>query len=179
MASARRFALRDGTAAAHRALEDLVGPLDSEAGYRRYVNGLYAGRAPVEAALAAADWPAEFGDWRPVMLAPLLRQDAADLGDAAPPPTDAYVIADGASGLLGVLYVLEGSALGAQLLVKQARAMGLSEAFGARHLSVQAGTMTSWTRFLSVLDAADGFDEERAVASANTVFGFLRRAMTG
>jgi heme oxygenase len=54
---------------------------------------------------------------------------------------------------LGVLYVTEGAALGARLLVLRARALGMSETFGARTLSHQAGDLAPWRRFSTALES--------------------------
>ncbi len=175
--SERRFALREATGGAHAALEADVGGLASAAAYRRFVAGLYAGRAPVEAALATAAWPDELGGWRPQAIAADLAADLADLGVAVSPPGEPFALGDTVSDLLGAAYVLEGSQLGAKLVRKEAEKLGFSANFGARHLAAQTGTSGGWTRFMAVLDQADGYDPAIAASAANRVFAWLRSAM--
>ena len=57
----------------------------------------------------------------------------------------------GEAELLGALYVLEGSALGARLIMKSAQALGLGATFGARHLAAQAGDALAWRSYLDLL----------------------------
>lgn len=167
----RRFVLRDRTAAAHAMVETLVGTLVSLASYQRYVSGLHRFRAPVEAGLSTASWPDAFGTWRPLMLAETLRQDMADLGLPAvvppaptPPPSDM-------AGLLGLLYVLEGSALGAAVLLPRARALGLGAAFGARHLALQTDAAArNWQSFVALMETADPLDIDAIVGAAENGF---------
>ncbi len=61
---------------------------------------------------------------------------------------------------LGVLYVTEGAALGARLLVLRARALGMSETFGARTLSHQASDLTPWRRFSTALESCQTTAEQ-------------------
>ena len=167
----RRFVLRDRTAAAHAMVESLVGTLVSLESYRRYVCGTWKFRAPVEAGLAAIAWPEGFGAWRPIMLADWLRQDLADLGLPDPePPAPAPPPADMA-GLLGLLYVLEGSALGAAVLLPRARALGLGAAFGARHLARQTGAAArNWQAFVALMEACGPLDLDATVRAAESGF---------
>lgn len=74
------------------------------------------------------------------------------------------------SSLMGMIYVVEGASLGAQILVKQASLLGLGEEFGARHLFVQSGSLDNWKVFLSLLDKTPAFDKEQAVDSARNLF---------
>ncbi len=89
---------------------------------------------------------------------PLLRLDLADLC-VTPPPVDAEPVfaaerpVDMATAL-GWLYVAEGSRMGAALLRKEAAKLGLSDAFGARHLApAPEGPATQWRAFVAALDA--------------------------
>lgn len=162
--SHRRQFLRTRTSSAHEALDASVGALDSLPRYRRYLKGLHAFRVSAEA-LA----PVAVGDWRPGRIAGLMRADMADLGVEPAPPVPMPQI-DGGSGALGLLYVLEGSALGARLLRRQAAALGLGPSNGARHLEAQAGSLDGWHRFLAILDTAPDFDDAAAAAAAESAF---------
>lgn len=162
--------LKAGTTAAHGALDALIGALDSPAAYRRYLRGVHAFRAPLEERLATIDLAPWMGHWRPSRIAHHMSLDLRDL-DLAPLeiPEDGDLSYDVAS-LFGTLYVLEGSVLGAQLLRRQARALGYRGDRGARHLEVQAGALKSWKEFIEILDNTPRIDLERAACAARETF---------
>lgn len=175
--NSRRFALKAATEAEHRQLDRTVSDLTTPAAYARYLRGLAMGRLPIEAMLTALDWPAAFGGWRPLEIAGALRDDLADLKLDVPPMRAEPATSD-VSALLGLLYVLEGSALGARLVYGRARALGFSESYGARHLAMQSdGPPLNWKAFLGVLDDAAPFDEARAAAAAKGAFARMQAAM--
>lgn len=174
--SSRRHLLRLRTAGAHAALDELVGDLDSLDSYRRYLRGLHAFRVSAERALDAglAHAPAAFARLRPTRIVESMRADMADLGST--PVTEAALVAPATpSELVGLVYVLEGSALGARLLKRQAAALGLGPQYGARHLAVQAESLDTWHGFLTVLDALDPFEDAEAVAAAEAAFASARQ----
>lgn len=78
--------------------------------------------------------------------------------------------------LMGTLYVLEGSILGSQVLLKRALQLGLSDTHGARHLALQSGGIDEWRRFLAVLEVAEPFDLERAATASLATFTAAERA---
>jgi len=173
-ANARRFALRDQTRTNHESLDTLVGGLTDRAAYARYLRGMTLFRGHADAQLAAIAWPAD-GPARPHPLHAALLADMADLGlvpDVAPLPA---LPVGGVSACFGAVYVLEGSALGAKLLRRQAEALGLDAAFGARHL-VQQTQGGGWAPFLAALDAVSDYDEDQAVAAARATFASARAA---
>src|SRR4051812_21778067 len=116
----RRFFLREATSQTHAMLETAVGALVSLEAYRRYVGGMHAFRAPIEQAWASWRWPEGFGAWRPIGIAPLLAEDLRDLQTANAPrearTSCCPAVSNDVSELVGTLYVLEGSALGARIL---------------------------------------------------------------
>lgn len=75
------------------------------------------------------------------------------MGELGPHAHDPYPYDLDEARLLGVLYVLEGSSLGAQLLVKQAALLGLSEHNGARHLASQTSDPKRWPAFVKILES--------------------------
>ncbi|WP_128253804.1 biliverdin-producing heme oxygenase [Falsirhodobacter deserti] len=161
--------MRDTTAAAHRALDAAVNGFADRAEYEAYVKANYRFRAAVEPSLGDVS----FQGWRPRRILPALCRDMADLGLPCPkvPPLPPLA----GSAMLGRLYVLEGAALGSQILRRQARAMGFDEIFGARHL---AGDVTNWTAFLSLLDSAHPYDAGAAANGADVTFAAARTAFT-
>lgn len=171
----RRTALKEATASAHAALDALVGSFTSVADYRRYLSGIAAFRLPVEAWLSSAPLPPAFAGWQPGLVRDELKADLADL--EAPEPTVArpFMPPDG-DGIVGLLYVLEGSSLGARLLAKRAEALGFSGDFGAKHLFSQARNFSNWRAFLERMENVGGYDDRAAARWANTVFDYARNA---
>jgi heme oxygenase len=171
-----RFFLRAATTSRHVALEDVVGPVETLSAYRRYLLGMYLFRAPVERALASRSYPAPFQSWRPLELHPLLAADAADLGVDLPDSDGAAELEDDPARIAGLLYVMEGSSLGAQLTYRTASQFGMTETHGARHLALQAGSIDNWRQFAALLDAQTEIDREALVAGADDAFLMVTRA---
>ena len=119
-------------------------------------------------------------DRQPRLLAAAIRTDLDDLGLTAPPLPerhDLHLHSTCPSGLLGILYVLEGAALGARLLYRDAQALGLSDAYGARHLALQAADTGSWRAFLALLGRSPAFDLEPAASAALATFALAHDAL--
>lgn len=173
---ARHALLREATNAAHASLEKTVGELGDLTAYRRYLLGLYNFRLPIETGFEAIEWPDYFGNWRPSTLTALMRADLADLR-LPPPESHPPVHRFDFSSLMGTLYVLEGSTLGARLILRDVRQFGLSETYGARHVAQQASGIDNWKSFLSVLDQADGIEEDRMVLAARSAFSAAETEM--
>lgn len=172
----RRFVLREQTAGAHAHLDSKVGLFDSLTSYRRYLRGIEAFRTPYEAALSAVHWPEAFGVWRPRMIGDLLRADLADLATPALPAMPSVAIDGNLERMLGVLYVLEGSSLGARILHKRALALELSEHCGARHLAHQASETRNWPEFLTILEESPYIDIQTVCGVSLTVFAAATKA---
>ncbi len=107
----------------------------------------------------------------------LIERDLADLDIAAPSSDVLPVFASGTDAdlptALGWLYVAEGSNLGAAFLLKEAKKLGLSETFGARHLAAAPeGRGLHWKTFIEALDGVSLTvpEEERAITGARTAF---------
>ena len=166
-----RFALRELTRDDHERLDALVGAFTDGEAYGRYLEGMAAFRGGVESQLASADYPRSFGEWRPGLIFEELTRDLKDLGLDAPRAVPAFELPVDRDGLLGVLYVLEGSALGARLLIRRAAALGYSAQHGARHLAAQTSRPGSWTCFVTLLDALGPSGMERAGRAARQTFG--------
>ncbi len=170
--------LRERTAVAHGELDASVGVLDSMDRYTRYLAGQYRFRAGMENLLARASFPDWFEGWRPMPLAGALRADLDALGIDPPAPSDGgpgdRLASD--AGLVGVLYVLEGAALGARFLHRSVQGLGLTADTGARHLDLQTGG-ESWQGFLDLLGRAL-IDREEAAEAAVATFAFARGAFT-
>lgn len=82
---------------------------------------------------------------------------------------------------LGWLYTIEGSSLGAAMLLKHAKsALDLSESFGARHMAAhEDGCALHWREFRAMLDALslDEQQREQALDAAKQAFQFVMDAV--
>ena len=177
--STRRQFLREQTGPIHRQLDDCVGEFTDIPTYRRYTRGMLAFRRPIEQQLATSPLPAWFGAFRPLYLADTLRRDLAALGASPPAGREAErpsVAVMDTGELLGVLYVLEGSALGARLLVRRAATLGLDATNGAEHLQKQSSDLGNWNAFAALLDLAEDVDDEMMAQAAMATFAHALNA---
>jgi heme oxygenase (biliverdin-IX-beta and delta-forming) len=153
----RRFALKRATNEAHERVERVVrdaGMFDTREGFRRYLTATYEMRARYERLLDINGADRVWADYSTRKIAGLVAQDIADLGGVAISPEPAHEKKYSAGELLGVMYVLEGSSLGARILVKSVTDMGLSASFGARHLFKQAEDRGAWRSFIAAMTAS-------------------------
>lgn len=149
--------LRDATAEAHHALDTTVGSFDSPDRYAAYLRANFAFRAAVEHGLSGL----KIDGWEPRTLTDTLRHDLSAMGIAPADVTPAPPLSG--SALLGRLYVLEGAALGGQILHRRA----LSRNLPARHLE---GDVQNWRAFLDRLERAPDYDPADAARGANDTF---------
>lgn len=174
-----RFALRDLTRGDHERLDALVGHFGDSRSYTRYLEGMAAFRAPVERALLQADTSAILGEWQPGLVSAELAQDLRDLGRENVAAVGDFPLPADRDGLLGVLYVLEGSALGARVLVRRAAALGFTAEHGARHLAAQTARPQAWPQFVALLDSIGPEGMERAATAARMTFAAAIDAFGG
>lgn len=171
-----RSFLRDETNELHRELDAIVGVFSNRAAYARFLQGTFRHRAPVEAALLNAD-AARLSSWQPRQLLPELEADLADM--ALPlPEAEPFHTSNDMAAFLGAAYVLEGSALGARVLVKGVAALGFGSECGARYLSAQAGSLDSWRTLLTALEGLDRQAWDAAAKAARAVFLHAIQAFT-
>lgn len=162
-----RSELRAQTSPTHEKLDLIVGNFDSRSEYLNYVRGAYVFRQAVESSLSKDD------EWPMMLLASMAKQDLVDLGSPVPDLQPWAFECKTPAEHLGVLYVLEGSALGATLLFRRARQLGMNEHFGARHLAMQsAGEAGRWRAFLQKLEAANADSHADAARAAQAAFEF-------
>lgn len=148
--------------------------------YRRYLTGLHVFRAPLETAIAAAPWPQALTGWRPTLIAAEIARDMDDVGVPArvgEVKGERYDLPKDPHALMGALYVLEGSSLGARLLWRRAQDLGLDETRGARHLAAQTASDARWRDYIDRLEAMPDLDIERSVQAANAIFHAAHRAL--
>jgi heme oxygenase len=158
-----RHALRAHTADVHRRLDTLVGTFETLEDYQSFLVRSYSFRQVAEAACADSIL------WSPLRLLPDILLDLADLRIPVPPTRRMALNFLTPSEFLGACYVLEGSALGARLLLREAAKLGLSAGYGARHLAHQSGDHARWKSFLAVLDRRE-IDRAEALHAAQRLF---------
>lgn len=166
----RRFALKAATRQAHDEVEAIVASgklLASRASYRTFCEASFAARAPIERMLDISGAIAVLPAWPRRRIADALAADIVDLCGAARDVGAPDEVPLTRPEMLGVLYVLEGSALGARLLMTSAASLGLSATFGARHLALQIAEPGAWRDFVATLNAAPlSVADERAMTAA-------------
>lgn len=170
--SQRRFALRAATATAHEAFETEIGQIRSRKDYARYVAVMAKFRGGIEANIAAA---ADGETFVPTAIYDCLVLDCVDVGvtEAAAMATSVDCTGE---ARLGVAYVLEGSALGASLLIRSAKELGFDARYGARHLARQVERRGNWTTFVSYLEERPDLDMTKVIEAANATFLFALAA---
>jgi heme oxygenase (biliverdin-IX-beta and delta-forming) len=168
-----RAALRDATVDHHAAVDllfsrfDLSQPYD----YRRFLQAQAAALGPIEAAIDAGGISAILPDWPERKRMSLLLRDLEMLGDG-PDRILPGLPLTGIAAMLGAVYVIEGSRMGAGVLRQQLSA-GMPAAFlGAR------AQPRSWRGLLAVLDEHLGSPDElaRACAAAKATFRLFEAA---
>lgn len=159
-----RSLLRAETQDLHSQLDSITGIFTEIDQYKRFAIGTYRFRISLEPSLDCLDM------WRPQKLGAHLRDDLHDLGVTPQSDHRLYSPHLNTAEQIGVLYVLEGSSLGAQLLLRRALALGLDAQFGARHLARQVSEAGRWSRFVALLDGMPERLHQQAVASAKQVF---------
>ena len=165
-----RFLLRDLTRDHHQQLDAEVGDLVDRSSYIRYVKGMTAFRGAIEPQLRRLDYPFAFGGWRPTLILAELLDDMRYLQVENTGPVVLHSIEPGISALLGVLYVVEGSTLGARVLVKRAQDLDFDATHGARHLYAQTSNPESWISFQQILRDVEPFDVHVAAKTACDTF---------
>jgi heme oxygenase len=172
--SSVRMKLRIATASAHARLDALAAdfPLSTREGYADFLAAHAAALIPIEQALAEAgvndvlpDWPARCRSGAIMRDLDLLR---ADLRAITIPPIC------GEAEIFGTLYVLEGSRLGARVILQNldARVAGSATNY-LRH-----GDTRLWQSFLAALEASPPAQEEFSVTldAALATFETFERA---
>ncbi|WP_461625772.1 biliverdin-producing heme oxygenase [Bradyrhizobium sp. 25ACV] len=171
-----RERLRDATAAAHRELDAQLSSFDLTvlAGYRRFLQASAGALLPLEAALVAAGVARIFPDWPERSRSAAIAADLGRLGSAAQSTVSVPPLTP--SGVLGTMYVLEGSRLGAKFLLKEvAEAADLRMTEATSYLSHGAGKRL-WQSFLSKLQSEEACDEVEVIAAARNAFAAFEQA---
>ncbi|MFJ6325126.1 MULTISPECIES: biliverdin-producing heme oxygenase [unclassified Rhizobium] len=169
----RRWRLKSATEPHHHRLDALnnqFAMFASVSSYRQYLAATLASRSQLEAMLAAAQIDALVPNWNRIQIVPRLLEDLSDLGGDDPAWVETTGTVIDSSTVIGTLYVLEGSGLGAAILLKRAIKLGMSATFGARHLAQQAANLSSWREMLHLIETTPIDDEDRCERAAIAAF---------
>ena len=150
-----RSRLRAGVAAAHDQVDAGFSRFDltRRDDYRRFLEIQAAVLLPWESALTDAGAGRLLPDWPRRLRGPALTADLADLGGRARPEPGPAPLNGDPAFLLGALYTLEGSRLGARLLQRRAAASA-DPAVRSAGRFLGAGERGLWAAFLLVLEAS-------------------------
>jgi len=173
-----RTLLRDATAAGHARLDARLGALDlcSRAGYRRFLEINAAALLPLEQSLLRAGVRHVLPDWDDRARSEAILHDLSRLG-GTPRLLEAPVLAD-RSAVLGTLYVLEGSRLGAAYLLRAVRQCSDPVISGHTAFLGHGAGRPLWPGFLAILErhADELADDADIVAPARQAFALFEQA---
>lgn len=173
-----RSRLKQATAEAHRNLDSRLGSLDLSSldGYRRFLEANAAALLPLEGALESAGVASMFADWPQRSRRDAIVADLAKVGGVARPAA-APPLMNG-NAVLGTMYVLEGSRLGAKYLLRSiAHSADPVIAGATAYLGHGAGEQL-WPRFLVALvpEPVTLADEAEIVDAAAVAFAMFAQA---
>ncbi len=178
-----RMALREITARAHQRVDAAFSHLDlaDPAGYRRFLHAHGTILPECERVLAESGAADLIADWPNRIRAPALAEDIAATGGHRP-QSIARLEPLSPPGVLGMMYVLEGSRLGGAILAKRVRDNNPDPLCRAatRYLLHGEG-LRLWPSFVRVLDSAPGLqdDPDAVIAAALATFDLFEAAATG
>jgi heme oxygenase len=176
-----RQRLRTATADAHARIDKCFGLLDlTEAGdYRRFLEVSASALLPLEAALTEVEAERILPDWAARMRTRAILADLAKLHGLAKPvrvtkPSDL-------GAMLGTLYVLEGSRLGARVLTGIVERSPDQDVRAATAYLRHGEQLRLWPSFLTRLEhfAARLKSDESAIEGALAAFDAFERAAVG
>jgi len=171
-----RERLRDATAAAHRELDAQMSAFDLTvfSGYRRFLQASAGALLPLEAALVDAGVAGLFPDWPERSRSAAIAADLGRLGSAAQSTVSVPPLTPG--GMLGTMYVLEGSRLGARFLLKEVAEAGDPRVAEATSYLRHGAGKRLWHSFLSKLESEEVCDEVEVIAAARVAFAAFEQA---
>jgi heme oxygenase len=173
-----RDILKDATAASHARLDAQLGAFDlhDPIGYRRFLEANAAALLPLEGALVAAGVREMMPNWGGHARTRAILGDLLAIG-GAPRLLDPPVLS-GRFAVLGTLYVLEGSRLGAAYLLKHVRRVSDPRILNACAYLAHGTGQHLWQEFLAVLEkhAGELHNEADIVQPARRAFDLFFRA---
>lgn len=173
-----RASLKAATDESHGRLDRLAARFDlsSDTGYRNFLTASAAALLPVETALEQAGVAHLFGDWPARRRSQAILDDLGGMGSDVP-GSKAVEPPASPAGIFGMLYVLEGSRLGARTVLKQLEAASERARRNLRYLS-HGSDANLWRSFTARLEteAAVLGDVATTIAAARDAFAvFLDR----
>jgi heme oxygenase len=172
-----RWSLRTACADLHACVDARLSSLIArgEAGYIAFLRMVAAAVIPLEQGLVAAGVGDILPDWEERSRSEALLADLADFGVVGR-PSQSFPAFDGEAQLLGVLYVLEGSRLGAQLLVRQILADGGAASQSAMRFLRHGAGQQLWPKFLECLETSVAVrrSPDATIGGARTAFAWFR-----
>ena len=164
-----RGLLRAATSPDHAALDATVAGwrIETPIGYGAFLKASYTALAPLELALENAGVAQWLPDWPQRSRRAALAADMAELGLRIPSLEPAEILSSEAAA--GLLYVLEGSRLGAKFLARQVRSAGAG--LPLAYLTHGEG-LDLWRSFLVWLDALPKVGFRTDAAEAGARYGF-------
>jgi heme oxygenase (biliverdin-IX-beta and delta-forming) len=174
-----RSLLREATAPDHQRLDSLLATLDLQAlaGYRRFLEINAAALLPLERALIAGGVNELLPNWEQRARSKAVLADLDAVGGTARPLAQPgfYNRFD----LLGTLYVLEGSRLGAAYLIKNVKRSADPRVSGATSYLGHGEGLKLWPSFITVLEghADELTDPDEIVEPAKRAFDLFTEAV--
>jgi heme oxygenase len=175
-----RDKLKAATAIAHHALDERLSAFDLtvRAHYRRFLQASAAALLPLEAALRKAGVAEMFEDWPKRARSAAITSDLDQLGGTVnllPLPAGPF----DRCGVLGTLYVLEGSRLGAAYLVRIAAASPDPRVRAATRYLCHGSGQGLWRSFLDRLERepVSAAGEQAMIVSAQQAFAMFANAV--
>ncbi|WP_244473802.1 MULTISPECIES: biliverdin-producing heme oxygenase [unclassified Methylobacterium] len=174
-----RGLLRRATSDAHHRLDSgwAGHDLQERGAYVGFLAAMAAALVPLEADLAASPPEALPPDWPARRRTDAIRADLAALGHPAP-PAPAMSRAQPPAEVAGLLYVLEGSRLGGQMLLRQALASPDATVRDNTRFLRQGEGQRLWPSFAAWLETRPASDADGAVAGALRAFSLFENAQS-
>jgi heme oxygenase len=147
---------------------------DKDGGYTRFLEMTAKALLPLEQALDKANVSAVLPDWAQRSRSAALRADLAALSVAAPDARGAYCdpLLRNEAYQFGILYVLEGSRLGALMILREIqKAPAPVHARAMRYLTHGEG-QPLWQTFLKQLEASRAAERNPGIAVAGATAAF-------
>jgi heme oxygenase len=175
-----RSLLRQATAPDHERLDGLLAALDLQtlAGYRRFLEINAAALLPLERALLAGGVSELLPDWDRRARSEAMRTDLVAVGGSARPLAQPNF--ENHFDLLGTLYVLEGSRLGAAYLIKSVKCSPDQRVSSATAYLGHGAGLGLWPSFVAALEGYSDelTDPEEIVQPAKRAFDLFAEAVT-
>jgi heme oxygenase len=170
--------LKTETAASHKDTEKTLHfekTISSKESYLKLLKGFYGFYQPVEKELLKfkSEFEALGLHILPRLKESLLLQDMKTLGLTDPSKLEVCYALPGIQTLasaMGVLYVLEGSTMGGQIISKKLKEAHILETEKSFHNPYGKETMPMWMGFKAGLDKINAQDEDEVVKAAKETF---------